>query len=72
MGAFHNSIKDEGSFLLFESKLGQGTLLSAAKIQGLIKRILPTLELVFVAACHSLVVGKIFQKCGAKHVICVE
>ena len=30
------------------------------------------LDVVFVAACQSEFVGKIFQKCGARHVICVK
>ena len=30
------------------------------------------LDLVFVAACDSELVGKIFQSCDAKHVICVK
>ena len=28
--------------------------------------------MVFVAACDSKGIGKIFQRCGVKHVICVE
>ena len=38
----------------------------------LIKHNMPSIELVFVAACDSEFVGKIFQKCGARHVICVK
>lgn len=30
------------------------------------------LDLVFVAACDSQDIGRIFQRHGAKHVICVE
>jgi len=30
------------------------------------------LDLVFVAACKSEFVGRIFQSAGAKHVICVR
>ena len=52
--------QNEDTFLLFEGKEGDGRVLSAAKIQTLIKQIVPNLNLVFVAACHSLVVGKIF------------
>ena len=33
---------------------------------------MPDLDLVFVAACKSDFVGRIFQKTGAKHVICVK
>ena len=33
---------------------------------------MPNLDVVFVAACDSEFVGKIFLKCGAKHVICVK
>ena len=30
------------------------------------------LDLVFVAACDSQDIGRIFQRNGARHVICVE
>ena len=33
---------------------------------------MPNLDVVFLAACDSEFVGKIFLKCGAKHVICVK
>ena len=33
---------------------------------------MPELDLVFVAACKSDFMGRIFQKTGAKHVICVK
>ena len=33
---------------------------------------MPRLDVVFVAACDSEFVGKIFLKCGARHVICVK
>ena len=46
--------------MLFEGEEGDGRLLSATKIQSLVKQIVPDLDLVFVAACHSQLVGKIF------------
>ena len=33
---------------------------------------MPKLDVVFVAACDSEIVGRIFLKCGARHVICVK
>ena len=33
---------------------------------------MPSLDVVILAACDSEVIGKIFLKSGAKHVICVK
>ena len=52
--------QNDESFLLFEGKEGDGILLSAAKIKSLVKKIILNLNIVFVAACHSLKVGEIF------------
>ena len=58
--------------LLFENEKGEGDLVHQKDLNKLIKSIMPALDVVFVAACQSEFVGEIFQKCGAKHVICVK
>ena len=64
--------KDDGDFLLFETKLTDGELVSSKQLNKLIRQYGVKLELVFVAACKSEFVGRIFQRAGAKHVICVK
>lgn len=64
--------KHDGKFLLFENDKGEGELISSKTLSALVMSVLPDLDLVFVAACKSNFVGKIFQNCGAKHVICVR
>ena len=58
--------------LLFETQTGEGELVCLQELQKLIRRTMPRLDVVFVAACDSELVGKIFLKCGARHVICVK
>ena len=65
-------MKQEGNFLLFETPLGEGNLISSKKLNELIENTSGNLDVVFVAACDSEFVGKIFLRCGAKHVICVK
>ena len=72
MGFNYREYKDEGNFLLLENQTGEGELVSARKLRKLITSTLPNLDLVFVAACDSEFVGRIFQKCGVKHVVCVK
>ena len=60
------------SYLLFENDFGEGTLISTEELLHLVRRTVTNLDLVFVAACDSELVGKIFQSCSAKHVICVK
>ena len=58
--------------MLFETALGEGNLVSSKKLNQLIEKTNGALDVVFVAACDSEFVGKIFLRCGAKHVICVK
>ncbi len=58
--------------LLFENAVGEGDLVNQKTLEKLIMKTMPALDVVFVAACRSEFVGEIFQKCGAKHVICVK
>ena len=64
--------EEDRSYLLIETNGSVGRLIKAVEIRRLLDRIKPSLDVVFVAACHSQVVGKIFLRCGAKHVICVN
>jgi hypothetical protein len=64
--------KDDGDFLLFETDRIDGELVSSKQLRKLIRYYGVELDLVFVAACKSEFVGRIFQRAGAKHVICVK
>ena len=64
--------EEEYKFLLLETELGQGKLVSEKTLNSLITKKLPDLNVVFVAACQSEFVGSIFHKCGASHVVCVQ
>ena len=46
--------------------------MNSKQINSLIKKSLPNLDVVVLAACDSDFAGKIFLKCGAKHVICIK
>ena len=63
--------EDEKNYLLFEKHTGEGELVSQKELSRLVTSQMANLDLVFVAACKSEFVGRIFQKCGARHVICV-
>ena len=52
--------------------MGEGDLVGSKKLNELIEKTSGSLDVVFVAACDSEFVGKIFLRCGAKHVICVK
>ena len=69
---FNPDLRDQGNFLLLESSTGEGELVGSKNLKKLIASHLPDLDLVFVAACNSDFVGKIFQQCGIKHVVCVK
>ena len=60
------------NFLLFETPTGEGQLISTKHLNKIIKQSLPSLDIIFLAACDSEKVGKIFLKSGARHVICVQ
>ena len=64
--------EDDYNYLLFENDLAVGVRISANELLKLVRQTLTSLDLVFVAACDSEIVGKIFQRCGAQHVICVK
>ena len=49
-----------GHFLLFENKQGDGELVSAQELSDFMKKANTVLDVVFVAACDSEDIGKIF------------
>lgn len=63
---------DEGDFLILEDELGGAYFLSCKNLENLLKRLKSPLNFVFVASCHSKIVGEVFLKAGALHVICVK
>ena len=72
MRANYDEVRDEGHFLLFENSYGAGELLSAKHLRSLLDSHQHEIDLIFVAACDSEFIGRIFQRCGAKHVVCVK
>ncbi len=52
--------RNDGDFLLLERENGEGELVSAKQLRKLIKLYSVKLDLVFVAACKSEFVGRIF------------
>lgn len=72
MGQNFDLHKERGHLLLFEDQNGDGELVSAQELREFMQQANTELEVVFVAACDSQGIGHIFQRCGAKHVVCVE
>lgn len=72
IGLDYKAYKNDGDFLLLERENGEGELVSAKQLKKLIRLYSVQLDLVFVAACKSEFVGRIFQNAGVKHVICVR
>ena len=71
MGAL-NMKADQGHFLLFENEQGNGEMVSATELGEFMSKAKQKLDVVFVAACESEGIGRIFQRNGARHVVCVE
>lgn len=72
MRANWDEVREEGHFLLFENLYGAGELVSAKQIRLLLNTDRHDIDVIFVAACNSELIGRIFQRCGAKHVVCVK
>lgn len=72
MGLNYDSIKEEGHFLLFENSYGAGELVSAKQLRIYMESSDHRIDVVYVAACDSEDIGRIFQRCGARHVVCIE
>lgn len=62
-------------YLLFEDKYGRAEVVSCDLLKEQIRQSYKgnkNLEFVFVASCHSEVVGEVFLHAGASHVLCVK
>ena len=71
MGRNYNQNQSVGNFLLFENAQGDGELFSEQELSKFMKQEQTTLDVVFIAACDSEDIGRIFHQNGARHVICV-
>ena len=58
--------------MLFEKDNGEGNLIDSLRLNSIIRKSIPNLDVIFLAACNSEFAGRIFLKCGAKHVICIK
>ena len=66
---------EESNFLLFETEIGDGALISGQELREFIgdpNERHNNLDVVLIAACTSDFIGKVMLKCGAKHVICIQ
>ena len=64
--------KNEGDFLVFEDRDGKAEFVSGENISHILKKLKRPLQFVFVASCHSRMIGEVFLKAGVPHVICVR
>lgn len=63
----------DSSYLLFETPGGEAELVSAKQLKSILEtEAVPMIDLVILQACHSEIVGKVFQRCCARHVICIN
>ena len=63
----------QGDFLVFEDLQGKAHYFGHTELSETLKKATNCeLEFVFVASCHSSLVGKVFNMAGAKHVICID
>ena len=67
-----NNIFEDQPCLLFEDESGKGELLSDDELDEFLKKEVHKLDLVYLAACDSEEIAKIFLKNGAKQVICTK
>ncbi|CAD8119890.1 unnamed protein product [Paramecium sonneborni] len=63
---------NQQSYLLFEQLHGVAQLVSANQILLCLQKLKCPILFVFVASCHSKLIGEVFHQAGAEHVICVH
>ncbi|CAD8105419.1 unnamed protein product [Paramecium primaurelia] len=63
---------NQQSYLLFEQLHGVAQLVSANQILLSLQKLKSPILFVFVASCHSKLIGEVFHQAGAEHVICVH
>lgn len=64
--------QNEGDFLILEDEMGSAHFMSSKNLEKILSKLKNPLYFVFVASCHSKIVGEVFLKAGALHVICVK
>lgn len=64
-------LQGRGDILVLEDELGQPQYFCQKDLETMLGK-KPTVEFVFVASCHSELIGEAFFKAGAKHVICIK
>jgi hypothetical protein len=63
---------NEGDFLVFEDRDGKAEFVGGESIEHILKKLKRPLQFVFVASCHSRMLGEVFLKAGVPHVVCVR
>ena len=69
---YDKELVEKENCLLFEKENGEGHLINSKNLNQLILKSVDSLDLIVLAACNSEFAGRIFLKCGAKHVICIK
>lgn len=57
---------------MFEDETGSGDMICALDLKKFLEKTPHDIDLIVVAACTSERIGRIFQRCGVRHVVCVE
>ena len=70
--SYDKDLAEKTNCLLFEKDNGEGNLIDSLRLNSIIRKSIPNLDVIFLAACNSEFAGRIFLKCGAKHVICIK
>ena len=71
---FYQTYQDKGDFLLFEDPLGNAQPLTLTTLSKILQQhtISENTQCIFLAACYSRDLGKIFFNAGIPHVICTS
>lgn len=70
---YYPGLKNKGDFLILEQdEDGSPSYLCESDLRDIFEQLKQQIQFVFVASCHSEMIGIIFRKAGAKHVICVR
>ena len=69
---FDNERMEKENVLVFEKENGEGDLINSKLLNKMIWEKTPDLDVIFLAACDSEFAGRIFLKCQARHVICIQ
>ena len=67
----HGTEVNKVQYLIFENEYGGGDFVSLEELKGLMQRAKKKINLIFLAACDSEEIGKVFRDAGIEHVICV-